>query len=99
VTRELTDSIMPHSEALRFLPASVLFLPDLFFDPEDGSDMFLRNIGRYNPQDRTLHTLILIKVSSFQFIVYYEEHVSQKHNASILRVEEYNLEHILVTVT
>jgi hypothetical protein len=39
------------------------FLLGLFFNPEDGGDMFLRNVGwlstdytaRYIPEDRTLH--------------------------------------------
>jgi hypothetical protein len=38
----LTSSL---SEELCLLPASRLFLLGLFFDFEDGSDMFFRNIG------------------------------------------------------
>jgi hypothetical protein len=30
---------------LSLLPASACFLLDLFFDPEDGGEMFLQNIG------------------------------------------------------
>jgi hypothetical protein len=41
-------------------PASVGFLLDLFFDPKDGGDIFLRNVGlspKYavlHPEDRTV---------------------------------------------
>jgi hypothetical protein len=50
------------SSACYLLPAG--FLLGLFFDPEDGSDMFLKtqaDFGQttwyYIPEDRTLHTL------------------------------------------
>jgi hypothetical protein len=43
-------------------PAYLLVLADIFFDPEDGGDIFLRNVGatqqttrRHITEDDTLH--------------------------------------------
>jgi hypothetical protein len=46
------------------LPAFSLFsFSANFFDPEDGDDMFLRNVG-YIPEDGTLHGFVCRNISS-----------------------------------
>jgi hypothetical protein len=60
------------SGLLCFLPASCGFLSCLFFGPEDGGDIILRNINfqrntwRYIPKDRTIQLIhhLLFKVHS-----------------------------------
>jgi hypothetical protein len=42
---------MLFNNIIGLLPASCLFLFDLLFDPKDGSDMFLRNVGWLQPED------------------------------------------------
>jgi hypothetical protein len=41
------------SDILSLPPVPTGFLLDLLFNPEDGSDMFLRNTWRYNSEDCT----------------------------------------------
>jgi hypothetical protein len=42
------------SDTMSLPSASTGFLLDILFNPEDESDMFLRNTWRYNPEHRTI---------------------------------------------
>jgi hypothetical protein len=48
---------------LRFLslpPASAAFLFDILLYPEDGGDIFVRNVGCYNPEDSAVPDLYCV---------------------------------------
>jgi hypothetical protein len=62
---------------LRLLPASASFLRGLFFDREDGGDMFLRTACRYKPEDRTNKKYINLLVSTISSL-FISPHLSEE---------------------
>jgi hypothetical protein len=63
VSRRLQAAQNP-AAPLRLPGASASFLRSRLFDPEDGGDIFLRNVGRHNPEHRTLHSHRLESLNS-----------------------------------